>query len=123
MCFSNASVESRRRCSLGWDKAFPRGRMNKFGYEVGTTTSRQFTSCFKTSEKPSLEEIPNVSRNAPRRRSPSINRVRAPESAMVMARLADMFDFPSFGTRLVTRGIFGTGPSKGRKNMDELEFE
>src|SRR5260370_36386170 len=111
MSFSNASVESRRGCSLGWDKVLQRGKMNKFGYEVGTTTSRQFTACFRTSEKPTLEEIPKVSRNAPRRRSPLISRLRAPESAMVMARLADTVDFPSFGTALVTRSVFGRGPS------------
>ena len=33
---------------------------------VGTTTSCQFTSPFRTSEKPIFEEIPNASRNAPK---------------------------------------------------------
>ena len=37
--------------------------------------------------------------------------VLAPESAKVMARLAEMVDLPSFGTALVMRKVFGRGPS------------
>ena len=78
---------------------------------MGTTTSRQFTSCLQTSEKPIRDEIPKASRKAPRRRSPSISSVLAPESAMVMARLDETVDLPSLGTALVMRRVFGRGPS------------
>src|SRR5436309_12267081 len=122
MSCNSGSVESRNRCSLGCDKVLPRGNRARFGYCVGTITSRQFTSCFKTSENPILEETPNASRKAPRRRSQSINRVRAPERAMVMARLAEMVDLPSLGTALVMRKVFGRTPSQGMKKMDERTF-
>src|SRR5688572_15406362 len=115
----SASVESRKRCSLGWPSVLPRGRRKRFGYEVGTTTSCQFTSCFRTSEKPIFEETPNDSRRAPRRRSPSINKVRAPERAMVTARLEEIVDFPSFGTELVMSIVFGRGPSYGMKKIED----
>src|SRR5256714_14079248 len=82
-------------------------------------TSCQFTSCFNTSENPIFDETPNASRNAPRRRSPSIKRVRAPESAMVIARLDEIVDLPSFGTELVTSIVFGRGPSYGMKKIEE----
>ena len=41
----------------------------------------------------------------------SINRVFAPDKAIVMARLDDMVDLPSLGTALVMRYVFGRGPS------------
>src|SRR3954452_297846 len=93
--------------------------MKRFGYVVGTTTSCQFTSPFRTSEKPIREERPNASRCAPRRRSPSIRRVRAPERAKVIAIFAEMVDLPSLGTALVMRMVFGRGPSYGMKKMDD----
>src|SRR5262245_60342597 len=119
MSFNRTSVESRRRCSLGCDKILPRGNRNKLGYCVGTITSRQLTSCFNTSENPILDDAPNASRSAPRRRSASINKVRAPESAMVMPRLEEMVDLPSLGTALVTRKVLGRTPSHGIKKMEE----
>src|SRR5438132_13632246 len=84
------------------------------------TTSCHGTSCCNTSAKPTRELLPNCSRNAPRRRSPSIKRVRAPERARAMARLADTVDLPSFGTALVTSMVFGLGPSYGMKRREDL---
>src|SRR5437762_14296635 len=83
------------------------------------TTSCHGTSCCNTSEKPTRELLPNCSRNTPRRRSPSIKRVRAPERAGAMARLAETVDLPSFGTALVTSMVFGLGPSYGMKRRED----
>src|SRR5437868_9115155 len=119
MSCSKASVESRNRCSLGWDKVLPRGSRNRFGYWVGTITSRQFTSCFSTSAKPIFDDTPNASRKAPRRRSQSIRSVRAPDKAMVIARFAEIVDLPSLGTALVIRNVLGRTPSQGMKKIED----
>src|SRR5205807_9755728 len=54
-----------------------------------------------------------------RSRSPSIRRVRAPESAIVIARFEEIVDLPSFGTELVMSIVFGRGPSYGMKNSED----
>src|SRR5262245_28967114 len=93
--------------SLDFWVVAPRGRRKRLGVVVEWTASSQLRPLESASEKPGSAGVPKRLCKTPLRKSASTRRMREPALAMVIARLAEVRDLPSFGTELVSRRVLG----------------